>query len=304
MSDNTRAAGGRALRAENLCKSYGKQQVLHDLNLTIEPGCIYGLIGRNGAGKTTLLSILTGQNTMDSGKVTYGGEPVWENPKVLGDLCFARELNATAETAQIRVKDYLRAGQLFCPHWDKDMADNLIKKFGIDPKKSIAKLSKGQMSMVTITAALASKAPVTILDEPAAGLDVIMREKFYHMLLEEYAATGRTFLVSTHIIEEASGVFERVIVLDEGHIIADRPTEELIDEFRYISGERTTLDAALSAHGVQPLQVQELGAHKMAAVRGDAALFEALAADPALTVAGMNLQNVFVALCGHGDEEG
>ena len=60
----------------------------------------------------------------------------------------------------------------------------------------------------------------------------------------------------------------------------------------------------MSAHGVQPLQVQELGAHKMAAVRGDAALFEALAADPALTVAGMNLQNVFVALCGHGDEEG
>ena len=304
MSDKTNPAGGRVLRAEGLCKSYVKQQVLHDLNLTIEPGCVYGLIGRNGAGKTTLLSILTGQNTMDSGKVTYGGQPVWENPKVLGDLCFARELNATAETAQIRVKDYLRAGQLFCPHWDKEMADSLVKKFGIDPKKSIAKLSKGQMSMVTITAALASRAPVTILDEPAAGLDVIMREKFYHMLLEEYAATGRTFLVSTHIIEEASGVFERVIVLDEGQIIADRPTEELIDEFRYISGERTALDAALSAHGVQPLQVQELGAHKMAAVRGDAALFEALAADPALTVAGMNLQNVFVALCGHGDEEG
>lgn len=304
MSDKTNSTGGRVLQAEGLCKSYGKQQVLHNLNLTIEPGCVYGLIGRNGAGKTTLLSILTGQNTMDSGKVTYGGEPVWENPKVLGDLCFARELNATAETAQIRVKDYLRAGHLFCPHWDREMADSLIKKFGIDPKKSIAKLSKGQMSMVTITAALASKAPVTILDEPAAGLDVIMREKFYRMLLEEYAATGRTFIVSTHIIEEASGVFERVIVLDEGHIIADRPTEELIDEFRYVSGEKTALDAALSAHGVQPLQMQELGAHKMAAVRGDEALFEALAADPALTVAGMNLQNVFVALCGHGDEEG
>lgn len=304
MMERTNPADGRVLRAEGLCKSYGKQQVLHDLDLTIEPGCIYGLIGRNGAGKTTLLSILTGQNTMDAGKVTYGGEPVWENPRALSELCFARELNATAETAQISVKEYLYAGQLFCPHWDKAMADSLIEKFGIDRKKRIAKLSKGQMSMVTITAALASKAPITILDEPAAGLDVIMREKFYRMLLEEYATTGRTFLVSTHIIEEASGVFERVIVLDEGRIIADRPTEELIDEFRYVSGEKTALDAALAGHGVQPLQVQELGAHKMAAVRGDARLFAALADDPALTVAGMNLQNVFVALCGHGDEEG
>ena len=236
--------------------------------------------------------------------MTYGGEPVWENPRALADLCFARELNATAETAQISVKEFLYAGQLFCPHWDKQFADSLIETFGIDRKKRIAKLSKGQMSMVTITAALASRAPVTLLDEPAAGLDVVIREKFYRMLLDEYTKTGRTFVVSTHIIEEAASVFDRVIILDEGHIIADAPTEELVDQFRYLSGEKTAVDAALAAHGLQPLQVQELGPHKMTAVRGDAELFAALAEDPALSLSGMNLQNVFVALCGHGDEEG
>ena len=179
-----------------------------------------------------------------------------------------------------------------------------MEKFGLDRKKRIAKLSKGQMSMVTITAALASRAPVTLLDEPAAGLDVVIREKFYRMLLDEYTKTGRTFVVSTHIIEEAASVFDRVIILDEGHIIADAPTEELVDQFRYLSGEKTAVDAALAARGLQPLQVQELGPHKMTAVRGDAELFAALAEDPALTLSGMNLQNVFVALCGHGDEEG
>ena len=66
-----------------------------------------------------------------------------------------------------------------------------------------------------------------------------------------------------------------------GHIIADAPTEELVDQFRYLSGEKTAVDAALAAHGVQPLQVQELGPHKMTAVRGDAELFAALAEDPA-----------------------
>ena len=99
MTDRTIQGQGRALCAKGLKKNYGSQQVLRDLDLTIEPGHIYGLIGRNGAGKTTLLSILTGQNTKNGGEVTYGGEPVWENPRALGDLCFARELNPSSEVA-------------------------------------------------------------------------------------------------------------------------------------------------------------------------------------------------------------
>ena len=79
-----------------------------------------------------------------------------------------------------------------------------MKQFQLDPKKRINKLSKGMLSMVTIIVALASKADFTILDEPVAGLDVIAREKFYHLLLEEYENTDRTFVVSTHIIEEAA----------------------------------------------------------------------------------------------------
>ena len=221
MTDRTIQGQGRALCAKGLKKNYGSQQVLRDLDLSIEPGHIYGLIGRNGAGKTTLLSILTGQNTKNGGEVTYGGEPVWENPRALGDLCFARELNPSSEVAALKVEEYLLAAKLFCPRWDAAYADALLKKFGLDTKKRISKLSKGQMSMVTITAALASRAPVTILDEPAAGLDVVMRERFYRLLLDDYAETGRTFVISTHIIEEAAGVFERVIVLDEG---ASSPT--------------------------------------------------------------------------------
>lgn len=74
------------LKAEGLCKSYGTHQVLHNLDLELLPGKIYGLIGRNGAGKTTLLGILTAQNTKDSGSVTYDGEPVWENQRALDHI--------------------------------------------------------------------------------------------------------------------------------------------------------------------------------------------------------------------------
>lgn len=79
------------MRAQGVCKSFGKKAVLRELELTLEPGKIYGLLGRNGAGKTTLLSILTAQLAPERGSVTYGGEPVWENQAALDHLCFARE---------------------------------------------------------------------------------------------------------------------------------------------------------------------------------------------------------------------
>lgn len=154
------------LQATDVVKSYNKKEVLHSVSLTIEPGKIYGLIGRNGAGKTTLLSILTAQNTHDSGLVTYNGERVWENQKALDEICFSRELSPMLLFGQntLKVKEYLRAAALYYPHWDKEYAARLIEMFGLDTKKKIYKLSKGMMSMVTIVLALASRAPITILD--------------------------------------------------------------------------------------------------------------------------------------------
>lgn len=297
-----------SLCAAGVCKRYGSQQVLDHLDLTIRPGCIYGMIGRNGAGKTTLLGILTGQNTKDAGTVEYGGMPVWENRAALQHICFSRELSANSASGQnsLKVRDYLRAAAIFYPLWDQAYAERLLHKFGLgaaEQKKAVAKLSKGQMSMVTITIALASRAPVTLLDEPVAGLDVVARERFYRLLLDDYAQTQRTFVISTHIIEEAAQVFERVIILDEGKIVADEPTEELVSRFCYLSGQDAALDAALAGAGVTPLETQMLGRHKMVAVQVDAAQRAALEASPEVTAEPMNLQNVFVALCGHGDAE-
>ncbi len=292
----------KILEAKGLNKSYGKKQVLHDLDLTIEPGKIYGLIGRNGAGKTTLLGILTAQNTKDSGEVTYGGEPVWENQTALNDICFSRELQSTLFTGQnnMKVKDYLKAAALFYPNWDQDCAQKLLDEFRLEPKKKIYQLSKGQMSMVTILIAMASKAPVTILDEPAAGLDVVARERFYQMLLEDYAETGRTFIISTHIIEEAATVFEKVIILDEGRIIENTDTEELISQFHYVSGREDVVDEV--TRGLTVLSTQQMGRHKTVVVRGQGIkLAEAQDAD--VDVSPMTLQKVFVALCGHEEAQ-
>lgn len=298
---------GKVLKAEHLVKRYGKKEVLHGVDVEIKPGVIYGLIGRNGAGKTTLLSILTAQNTHDEGAVTYGGEPVWENEQALSELCFSRELSPTMMFGEntYKVKDYLKAAAIYYPHWDAACAQRLVQRFGLDPKKKIARLSKGMMSMVTIILALASKAPVTLLDEPVAGLDVVAREDFYKLLMEEYTETGRTFVISTHIIEEAANVLEEVILMDDGNVLEVANTEEFVASFSFLSGRDEDVDAVAGLLGQNKvLHTEHFGRQKGAALRVPVAQAEQAVrqAGRDVDVTAVNLQKAFVYLV--GEKEG
>ena len=281
---------------EHITKVYGGREVLKDVSLTLEPGKIYGLIGRNGAGKTTLLSILTAQNPATKGTVSVDGEPVWENRKALEKLCFSRELNVGAESgiAAIKVKEYLRIAATYYADWDKDMEQRPLALFELDGKKKLGKLSKGMLSMVTIIVAMCSKAPYTLLDEPVAGLDVVAREQFYKLLLEEYAATGRTFVISTHIIEEAADVLEEVIIIHEGHVLLVEDTQALLERVRYVSGKADEVDAAVV--GLEVHHPETLGRSKGVTVFLKPGQRVEETRD--VSVQMVNLQKAFVALCG------
>ena len=281
---------------ENLTKTYGKKTVLENLNLTLEKGKIYGLIGRNGAGKTTMLSIMSNQNPATDGKVTLDGENIWENRKALDRICFSRELNVSAESglAAYTVKKYLTTAACYYANWDKEMADRLLNLFELKPKAKLSKLSKGMLSMVTIIVAMASKAEFTFLDEPVAGLDVVAREQFYKLLLDEYTETGRTFVISTHIIEEAADVMEEVIILNKGQIIRHENTQELVDSARYVSGLADQVDGAVD--GLEQHHAEKMGRSKGVTVL----LEEGQDLNPGfdVTVQSVNLQKIFVSLCG------
>ena len=281
---------------EHITKVYGGREVLKDVSLTLEPGKIYGLIGRNGAGKTTLLSILTAQNPATRGTVSVDGEPVWENRKALERLCFSRELNVGAESgiAAIKVREYLRIAATYYAGWDKEMEKRLVALFQLDGKKKLGKLSKGMLSMVTIIVAMCSKAPYTLLDEPVAGLDVVAREQFYKLLLEEYTETGRTFVISTHIIEEAADVLEEVIILHEGQVLLVEDTQALLERVRYVSGKAEEVDAAVA--GLEVHHPETLGRSKGVTVFLKPGQRVEESRD--VSVQMVNLQKAFVALCG------
>lgn len=284
------------LICNDITKKYGKKEILHGIDLEIEPNKIYGLIGRNGAGKTTLLSVLTAQSPATSGTVTYNGMPVWENQAALDHICFSRELNPLVGWGAntLKVKDYLKTAATYYPNWDKPLADRLVKDFELEPKKKICKLSKGMMSMVTIIIALASKADITFLDEPVSGLDVVSRNAFYRELLADYAETGRTFLISTHIIEEAADLFEESIILDKGRILLKENTEALLERAVHVSGKAEDVDAAVA--GLAVYHTEKLGRSKGVAVLLKPG--QTLAKGYDVSIQPVSLQNLFIALCG------
>jgi len=290
----------KELVCKNLVKKYKEVTAVNNVSLTIEPGKIYGLIGRNGAGKTTLLSLLTAQSPATSGEVTYGGEKVWENQNALNSLCFSREISAPMNGGygSFKAKEYLRIASIYYPNWDKEYANSLVEAFGLDVKKKMAKMSKGMVSMVTIIMALASKANITMMDEPVAGLDVVARELFYDLLLEEYTKTGRTFIISTHIIEEAAKVFEEVIMIDEGEILLKENTDSLASSFYYVSGKDEDVQAV--TNGLTVMHTEKMGRSMSVCVKlkgGES--IQAFTQGKDVDVQPVSLQKIFVYLTGN-----
>ena len=284
------------LKCEGINKSFKNNEVLNNVDLTLEQGKIYGLIGRNGAGKTTLLSILTAQMPADSGTVSLDGMQVWENKEALSHICFSREINTVTALGpnNTKIKEYFKIAALYNPNWDQEYADRLIDTFKLDVKKKVKQLSKGMLSMVTIIIGLASKADITILDEPVSGLDVVAREKFYKLLIEEQVETGRTFVISTHIIEEASDVFEEVIFLHDKGILLKENTVELLDRCVHISGVKENVEEAVK--GLKVVKRENIGKSMAVTVMLEEETTIKRSTD--ITIQPVSLQNLFVDLCG------
>ena len=278
-------------------KKYGNKQALRDVNLTLEKGKIYGLIGRNGAGKTTLLSIISAQNPASAGTVTWNGQPVWENREALNHICFSRELSVNlygSGVSSMKVKEYLRNASYYYPNWDEEMAQELIGKFELDTKKRINKLSKGMLSMVTIIIALASKADFTFMDEPVAGLDVVVRDYFYHKLMEEYTESNRTFVISTHIIEEASDLMEEVIVIKKGELLLKENTQDLLERSYHVSGMAEVVDKA--TEGYEKHHEEKMGRSKSVTILLQPG--QKLPEGYEVSIQPVNLEKLFIVLCG------
>jgi ABC-2 type transport system ATP-binding protein len=228
-----------AISVAGLTRRYRDQVALDDVSIDIEAGSITGLLGRNGAGKTTLLRILAGQEFPSSGSVSVLGGPPAENDHVLRRMAFVREDQAYPD---IKVCHALKAASWFYPNWDAGLADSLLADFGLPTGKAVNKLSRGMRSALGIVIGLAARAEVTLFDEPYAGLDAVARQVFYDRLLADYAEFPRTILLSTHLIDEAAALFERVVVIDRGRVVLAAAADGLRGVATTVSGPVLAVD--------------------------------------------------------------
>jgi len=250
------------LEVNDISKKYGTVTALSNVSLSFAENRIYGLLGRNGAGKTTLLDILTARIFADNGHIKCFGEKVIENGKMLANICYMPEKGLSA--TDLKVKTILKAGQSFYPKFSSTYADVLCSRFDLNVDQKYQALSKGYESILRIILGLASRAPITIFDEPLLGLDLAARDMFYGELIEDYSQNPRTFIVSTHLIEESIDVFDEVIIINKGDILRQATVEELLSKTFYVSGKADDVDVFVQ--NLPVLGSETIGHLKFAAV--------------------------------------
>jgi ABC-2 type transport system ATP-binding protein len=268
---------------------------LDRVSTTIEQDSITGLLGRNGAGKTTLMQLLTGHRVPTSGEIRVLGSRPYENDAVLSGICFVKEGQRYPD--HFRVQDALSAAAMLFPEWDGDLAASLLRDFDLPAKRPIKKLSRGMNSAVGITIGLASRAPVTLFDEPYLGLDAVARQLFYDRLLADYAEHPRTVVLSTHLIEEIAGLLERVLLIDRGRVLLDADADSLRGSALTVTGPRDAVAAFAGRHEL--LHTESLAGHSRAVVRLRTVDGTDDAAAAGLSWEATNLQQLVVALSLH-----
>lgn len=237
---------------------------LDGVDVGFEPGRIHALLGRNGAGKSTLLRILAGQQAPTSGDVRVLGADPFDNVAVLPDVCLVRDHQDYPDG--YRVRDALRLAARTQARFDGDVAERLLEGFDLPPRQRIGALSRGKRGAVGLVVGLASRARITLLDEPYLGLDSLGRRFFADELLADFAEHPRTIVLSTHQVNEFSGLIERVVLLDDGRVRIDADADALRGSVIEVSGR--SADVHRFCVGRDVLSIHDVGGVASGVVAG------------------------------------
>lgn len=243
------------LRVDHLSKKYGRRVVLDDISFQLAPGKIYGLLGRNGAGKSTLLNLITSRILPTSGSVYLGDQESGNDDQVIGQFYLMSEANLYPKRTTIRRMFDLADGSY--GQFDYQNAERQLKAFGVSASDHLSDLSTGLQTAAKLVVALNVNASYVFLDEPVLGLDANHRELFYKELIKSYQNKQRTFVLSTHLIDEIQQLVEHVLVLDNHRIIEEGDVEEMLSRAYAISGPAK--DVGQYVDGLRVLDSEELG---------------------------------------------
>jgi ABC-2 type transport system ATP-binding protein len=302
------ASAGPAVRVVDVRKRYGAIQAVDGVSFEVAPGEVFGLLGPNGAGKTTTVEMLEGLRAPDSGQLEVLGIDVARNPDDL-----KQRVGVTLQTAELYPKlTVIEVLDLFRSFYKRSLpTDQLIDFLDLGERKTAQtrQLSGGQRQRLAVALALVNDPEVIFLDEPTTGLDPAARRSLWD-LVQKLQAQGKTILLTTHYMEEAEVLCDRLAIMDHGRILALGTVNELVnkrfkdrsvrfDEIAALTDDQLTglpgVESIKHDDGETVLYTQDVPA----TIGGVLALTEALGVEPGnLGIRRPTLEDLFLDLTG------
>ncbi|AKA69700.1 ABC transporter ATP-binding protein [Clostridium scatologenes] len=213
------------IEGKGISKSFEDLEALKNVNINVNKGSIYGLVGSNGAGKTTLLKTLVGIYKQDSGEVLIDGENIFENVNIKSRVIFIPDM--LYFFSQYSAKDMAKFYKRIYKTWDEERYLKLRDAFNIDENKKVNNLSKGMQRQVAFWLALSVQPDILILDEPLDGLDPVMRQKVKNLIVQDVAEKQMTVLISSHNLRELEDLCDYIGIMHKGSLILEKDLDDL-----------------------------------------------------------------------------
>lgn len=280
------------IKFENVTMKYRKTKALDNISLDIKENKIYCLLGENGAGKTTFLRSLAGYIKASDGEILVGGKKVnmLSMPEI---VCFIEERE---NHLNIKIKNLIELAGDFQDGFDSEFANDMIKKFELDPNKKFKKLSFGMKTMVNTIIGLASTNKIVLFDEPVLGFDVIMRNKFYSLLSESIERNPKIIIVSTHLIDEIANTANEIIIINKGKLLMREDIVTLQQKCYSVTGLVKDVDEYIQGKNI--INSNDVGGFKTVYV-----FDERTAHSDKVGIANVGLQDFFANLIGGNANE-
>ena len=214
---------------------------LNDISLTLDKGYVMGLIGANGAGKTSVIKLIMNLLRKDSGSINvFGMDHVKNEAEVKDRIGFVYDENIFPEQLCLDRLGYLLSG--FYSQWDQQQFDSYLKRFELNPRSKLSKLSKGMKMKFSIAAALSHHAELIIMDEPTSGLDPVFRRELLDILHYLMQDGERSIIFSTHITSDLDRIADIITLMDRGRIAMSIPFDKMVEHYRVIKGPKSLVE--------------------------------------------------------------
>ncbi|HWA29239.1 MAG TPA: ABC transporter ATP-binding protein [Lacunisphaera sp.] len=297
-----------AIETRGLTRTYGRADAVHGLTLDVPAGSVFAFIGPNGAGKTTTIRMLMNLLEPTSGEArVLGTDSRKLTPRERRRIGYVSENQKLPEW--MTVEQLLRYCEPLYPTWDRQLEQDLVRKFELPRDRKLKHLSRGMMMKAALLSSLAYRPELLVLDEPFSGLDPLVRDEFIAGALEVSRQEKWTIFISSHDINEVEQLASWVGLVEGGRLTLAEPTEDLLGRFRRIeitvNGDGFNIPAAPETW----LEVQREGSLVRAIeTRFDAGKFESYRrhrlGDAAVAVKPMTLRQIFIALAKEGRAQG